>query len=289
MGINNKTKNSNIKRFGCALYALAFFGSASFAFFSNTIDKKENISLKEKTSIENKIEKRNSYDEPKTITLTYRLHMNEYLKENQKQEFDVTFVDRPGINSYNSRKQSSKEDEETNINFFDFGKYYNRVKKYEPFIEKLSDIYGIPKQDIISLGIIESSFIHDITSNAGAVGIMQLLPSTAEEVCGLSREELENPYKNMNCGVKYFNNLINYFEGIDAKHRSKEFALISYNWGVGNVRRALSSHIIDNKITDPNIAYYNLMYSGKIPKVTKDYVEKFNQLTKPRKIASTSF
>ncbi len=68
-------------------------------------------------------------------------------------------------------------------------------------------IYGIMRQ--------ESLFVHDIRSGAGAIGLMQLLPSTARNVAkrnGLKRpsnRDLSNASLNIRLGTTYFRRLLN--------------------------------------------------------------------------------
>lgn len=84
-------------------------------------------------------------------------------------------------------------------------------------------IYGIMRQ--------ESLFVHDIRSSANAVGLMQLLPSTARRVAqqlGLkqpSRKDLTIASLNIRLGVSYFRSLLNRTEG-DLVN-----SLIGYNAG----------------------------------------------------------
>jgi len=79
---------------------------------------------------------------------------------------------------------------------------------------------------VASVVEVESTFQPTAGSNKGAVGLMQLLPSTA----GMSRARLQNPRVNLDAGAAYLANLISRFDG------DLGLALAAYNAGPRNVR-----------------------------------------------------
>jgi len=102
--------------------------------------------------------------------------------------------------------------------------YFNYVEKYKG------------EQDpLIILSIIreESHFNSEIKSPVGAVGLMQLMPATANELAaayGLDTNLL-NPESNVRLGSLYYSNLKNSLGGVDA------YAIMSYNGGRYSVMR----------------------------------------------------
>ncbi len=79
----------------------------------------------------------------------------------------------------------------------------------------------------LSIAKKESGFRHELRSKHGAVGVFQLLPSTA-------RRMGYNPYylsENVKAGLTYYKMMYKMFG-------STELALAAYNAGPGNVRRA---------------------------------------------------
>jgi len=76
----------------------------------------------------------------------------------------------------------------------------------------------------------ESRFVHDAKSSHGAIGLLQLLPSTAKSF-GISRNDLYDPETNMMAGIHYLIYLLNKYEG------DLRTATIAYNQGEGNVDR----------------------------------------------------
>lgn len=104
-----------------------------------------------------------------------------------------------------------------------------------PYREKLrgkdsSLLYAVMKA--------ESNFRENALSAAGAVGVMQLLPTTAEYICRLSGipfepERLWEGEYNAQVGALYLDYLIKRFE-------RPETAVAAYNAGEGTVREWLS-------------------------------------------------
>ena len=89
-------------------------------------------------------------------------------------------------------------------------------------------IYGVIRR--------ESAFRADARSRAGALGLMQLLPSTGRRVAGqlgikASGPDLIDVSKNIRFGTKYLHDMLERFDG----HRAK--ALAAYNAGPHRVRR----------------------------------------------------
>ena len=76
---------------------------------------------------------------------------------------------------------------------------------------------------------LESDFDPNCVSSAGAVGIMQMMPSTAE---GLGVEDIYDPYQNIMAGAKYLRQMLDRFNG------DYELAYAGYNAGPNAVARA---------------------------------------------------
>ena len=108
-------------------------------------------------------------------------------------------------------------------------------QKYRLFVEKYSAEYNVDKFMIYSLIKAESNFKEDAASVKGAVGLMQIMPDTAEEIAGkigidgYSSEQLSRPETNIRIGCYYFSFLMEKYSG--------DFysAAAAYNAGYGNV------------------------------------------------------
>lgn len=107
----------------------------------------------------------------------------------------------------------------------------------------------------------ESSFDKNKVSPKQAVGLMQLLPSTA---ASLTDEEVDlfDPATNIQLGVKYLAYLIKRFDDVDT-------ALFAYNAGEGNVARWLSEQN-QTKLTSCPYKETNA-YVAKIKRTMKYY------------------
>ena len=94
---------------------------------------------------------------------------------------------------------------------------------------------GLPEELILGVIRRESAFNRTIESHAGAVGLMQVMPSTASDLASRYRMndwDLQNPSDNIRLGSLYLNWLKErYWTGNLAE------ILIAYNGGGGNLRR----------------------------------------------------
>ncbi|WP_035322335.1 lytic transglycosylase domain-containing protein [Peribacillus kribbensis] len=95
-------------------------------------------------------------------------------------------------------------------------------------IDKAASIYNIPAKLIKAVIQQESNFNSDAKSGAGAGGLMQLMPSTAQS---LGVQDVFDPYENIMGGSKYLKQMLDQFGG------STELALAAYNAGPGNVKK----------------------------------------------------
>lgn len=86
--------------------------------------------------------------------------------------------------------------------------------------------YGIDPILIVAMIEAESSFDPNAISSAGAVGLMQLLPTTAELY---TDDDPFDPTVNVKAGTRYLSGLLEQFDG------DIPLALAAYNAGPGNV------------------------------------------------------
>ena len=83
---------------------------------------------------------------------------------------------------------------------------------YVNYIRQYSTKYNLEPEMVVSLINAESSFIPNSVSSSGAVGLMQILPSTAEYISKLINEEFDlkklyEPETNIKYGCFYLNYL----------------------------------------------------------------------------------
>lgn len=112
-------------------------------------------------------------------------------------------------------------------------------KKLEAFIElfeKYSERYGFDWLAVAAQGYQESGLDQSKRSHAGAVGVMQLLPSTAADK-SVNIKNIEIAEHNIHAGVKYLNFLRNrYFNDPKIEPSARvDFAWATYNAGPARI------------------------------------------------------
>jgi membrane-bound lytic murein transglycosylase F len=119
--------------------------------------------------------------------------------------------------------------------------FEKKVENYYPVIRKYSKRYGFDWRLIVMQIVKESSFREDARSRVGAMGLMQIMPSTALEI----RREMDieyianNPRENIAAGIYHLYKQIHKFPDADRENRVK-LALAAYNSGVGRIYDAQS-------------------------------------------------
>lgn len=103
---------------------------------------------------------------------------------------------------------------------------------YDSYFDQAQEMYGVDSALLKAVAKVESDFTPDAVSYAGAVGIMQLMPKTAESLGVLDPYD---PKQNILGGAKYLAGSLAAFGG----HENQvELAVASYHAGIGAVRRA---------------------------------------------------
>lgn len=116
-------------------------------------------------------------------------------------------------------------------------------------IKEAANKYGVEEELIKAVIKQESGFNQNAVSKAGAIGLMQLMPKTADSL-GV------NPYdalENIDGGTKYLRGLLNSFSG------NKALALAAYNGGIGRMKK---------------LGVDTVEEISKMPSETRNYVNK---------------
>lgn len=104
---------------------------------------------------------------------------------------------------------------------------------YSDYVSKYASEYGVPEHVVYSVIKTESDFQSGAVSDAGAVGLMQLMPDTFNWLCTLTRENhdtgmLYDPETNIKYGTYYLSYLYLSYGDWDT-------VFAAYNAGMGNV------------------------------------------------------
>ena len=140
-------------------------------------------------------------------------------------------------------------------------------KSYEEFVSIYSDEYGVDENLVFAVIKAESNFQEDAVSHKDALGLMQIMKETAEDVArkynieidfNNSEREILNVQNNIKIGTKYLAVLLE-------KYKNIEVAVAAYNAGIGTVDNWIEKEIIKSDGSDiENIPY----------KETNNYVRK---------------
>ncbi|MFQ6724411.1 MAG: lytic transglycosylase domain-containing protein [Clostridia bacterium] len=145
----------------------------------------------------------------------------------------------------------------------------NYPKKYSDEIKYVCSKFDIPLHTFYALVNTESGFNPNAKSRAGAIGLTQILPSTAEYICiknnlEFSNYDLYNPLDNLYLGAMYLDYLLKKFDSIYS-------SLAAYNAGETVVRDWLNNP----KYSYDKIDLYNIPYSE-----TDNYIKKIKNSEK---------
>jgi membrane-bound lytic murein transglycosylase MltF len=113
-----------------------------------------------------------------------------------------------------------------------------RLDEMIEFFRKYADQYKFDSLMVAAQGYQESRLDQSVRSRAGAIGVMQLLPSTAADK-SVGIPDISTIENNIHAGTKYLRYIVDhYFDDpeIDEVNRTL-FAFASYNAGPNRIRR----------------------------------------------------
>ncbi|MHB8764242.1 MAG: lytic transglycosylase domain-containing protein, partial [Deferrisomatales bacterium] len=143
-----------------------------------------------------------------------------------------------------------------------FGNALRRGEKYLPMIREALSAEGVP-EELAYLALVESHFVPEARSPAGAVGMWQFIESTAR-LSGLRVDwwvdERLDPEAATRAAARHLKELYAQFGDWD-------LSLAAYNAGPGGVGRALSRNDADG--------FWTLLDAGALRAETSRYVPKF--------------
>ncbi len=151
------------------------------------------------------------------------------------------------------------------------GTDYKRFQETIALFQKYGKMYNFDPLMLAAQGYQESALNQDAKSPVGAIGIMQLMPTTGQE---LKVGDIHVAESNIHAGAKYMDQLIssNFKDAnFDDQNRTL-FAFAAYNCGPGNIAKMRS--LAEKRGLDPNKWFNNveIITAEKIGLETTTYV-----------------
>lgn len=144
---------------------------------------------------------------------------------------------------------------------------YKKPEEYQAYVSEYAKEYDVPEHIIYAVIKAESGFDPEARSGAGALGLMQLMPVTFEDLTDnhlreyLDSSKLYDPKVNIRYGVYYLSYLYRMFGNWDV-------VFAAYNGGLGNVREWLE----DKQYSSDGRTLENIPI-----KETRNYVSRVNK------------
>ena len=148
------------------------------------------------------------------------------------------------------------------------------MKKFEDtaqMFQKYSTKYGMDYLLMMAEGYQESGLRQEVKSPVGAIGVMQLMPATGQEmkVGDIAQEDA-----NIHAGVKYFRSMLDKWFGNEPMDEVNKvlFTFAAYNCGPGRVRQLRAE--AKEKGFDPNVWMNNveIITAARVGAETVNYV-----------------
>lgn len=129
------------------------------------------------------------------------------------------------------------------------GSVAQRCRALEPLMREVAVRRGIDVGLIAGIVRVESTFRPDVESRAGAIGLMQVMPSNARRLgCG----DLREPRANLDCGLEVLARFLSYYQ------HDVVLALSGYNSGHRRPNAAKR-----DQTTPENLAYVEKVLAAR--------------------------
>ncbi|AFM42179.1 soluble lytic murein transglycosylase-like protein [Desulfosporosinus acidiphilus SJ4] len=146
---------------------------------------------------------------------------------------------------------------------------------HQKIVEKYAAQYGVDPLLVVAIIREESKFFPQSQSHKGAVGLMQLMPSTAQAIAeslgdkSYSNEDLINPETNIQFGTWYLGSLEKVFSN------NLILVIAAYNGGRGHVQEWIKSGQINpNNVRQEDIPFTETRdYVGRVLKSYQKYIK----------------
>lgn len=142
-------------------------------------------------------------------------------------------------------------------------------KKYDDIIDKYSSEYNVDRSLVKAVIFKESRFKDTAVSSKGAIGLMQLMPSTALWLMNKLKIEdykIESADNNIRLGTYYLSYLMNLMDS------DEEHALLAYNAGLENAKRWVNSEGYSKEDMDNYVDFNETRKYVREIKLTKNII-----------------
>jgi len=165
------------------------------------------------------------------------------------------------------------------------------ISRYDNLFKHYSKSIGWDWRLIAAQCYQESTFDPNARSWAGAKGLMQIMPATADKL-GLSRDQLYQPEPNIEAATRYLKQLDRELSYIRDRQERQNMVLASYNGGIHHIRDAMKLAERDGRnphlwadvrqyvllLSNPQYYQDSLVQHGYMRGTeTADYVDKIRQ------------
>jgi soluble lytic murein transglycosylase len=145
---------------------------------------------------------------------------------------------------------------------------------HRDIIEKYALQYGVDPLLVVAVIREESKFLPQSESHKGAIGLMQLMPSTAQSISvsigdkTYRSDDLLDPEKNIKYGTWYLASLQKVFS------KNTTLVIAAYNGGIGHVQEWIKTGQINtNNIRQQDIPFKETRdYVGRVLKSYQKYI-----------------
>lgn len=142
-------------------------------------------------------------------------------------------------------------------------------QKYDDIIDKYSTEYNVDRSLVKAVIFKESRFKETAVSSKGAIGLMQLMPSTALWLMNKLKIEdykIESADNNIRLGTYYLSYLMNLMDS------DEEHALLAYNAGPENAKRWVNSEGYSKEDMDNYVDFNETRKYVREIKLTKNII-----------------
>jgi soluble lytic murein transglycosylase-like protein len=115
----------------------------------------------------------------------------------------------------------------------------SKLKHILIYTEALCWEYGVDYEMVKAVIQTESDWNHKAVSTSGAIGLMQILPSTAMSEFQTPKQDLFDPYVNVTVGIKYLSQLNEHFDDLES-------TLTAYSHGPTVTKKYSNNYISNN-------------------------------------------